>query len=174
MINSIEDVKNFVKIKHAGQFRKYSNVPYHEHCFDVYNMLVDCGFTDEYMLYAALLHDIIEDTNTTFAELREFGFNYEVLKYIDVLTLDKHNKNPFYKSRYITECLRYRDTLCIKVADRLCNTLDFLKANNYKYAKIYFHQADILFYFLSLEENTCMKNLYNKVMIVYNNFHKRK
>lgn len=129
MINSIEDVKNFVKIKHAGQFKKYSNAPYHEHCFDVYNMLVDCGFTDEYMLYAALLHDVIEDTNATFVELREFGFNYEVLKYIDVLTLDKHNKNPFYKSRYITddctmkdlwEKVKHNKKLALYIMDVLC------------------------------------------------------
>lgn len=173
MINTIDDVKNFVKIKHAGQFRKYSNVPYHEHCFDVYNMLIDCGFFDTDMLYAALLHDIIEDTNTTLSELEEFGFNYRVLKYVRILTCDNHNKNPFYKSKYIANCLIYYATTCIKVADRLCNTLDFCKAGKIKYAKIYFHKVDILFYYLSLEdEDTSIKNLYSKVMEVYNIFHK--
>lgn len=173
MINTIDDVKNFVKIKHAGQFRKYSNIPYHEHCFDVYNMLVDCGFTDKDMLYASLLHDVIEDTNTTLNELNEFGFSPRVVEYVRILTYDNHNKNPFYKSKYIDNCLIYYATTCIKVADRLCNTLDFYKAGQIKYAKIYFHKADILFYSISLEEeSSSLRNLYSKVMEVYNIFHK--
>ncbi len=59
---------------HAGQIRNGAGgIPYIEHPKAVAGLLAEHGWTDE-VLAAALLHDVIEDSEKTAAELRErFG-----------------------------------------------------------------------------------------------------
>lgn len=59
----------FATLKHNGQKRKFSDIPYVEHPISVMNRLKK--FTnDEGMLVAAVLHDVLRDTNTTYHEIR--------------------------------------------------------------------------------------------------------
>lgn len=65
---------NFAAIKHKNQQRKDSRTPYINHPIEVANKLCESGVLDVNVLVAALLHDTIEDTNTTYEELTlEFG-----------------------------------------------------------------------------------------------------
>jgi (p)ppGpp synthase/HD superfamily hydrolase len=59
---------------HAGQIRNGAGgIPYIEHPIAVAELLAEHGWTDE-VLAAALLHDVVEDSDKTVAELREqFG-----------------------------------------------------------------------------------------------------
>jgi (p)ppGpp synthase/HD superfamily hydrolase len=59
---------------HEGQIRNASGgMPYIEHPVAVASLLTEHGYPEE-VLAAALLHDVVEDTETTVAELRaEFG-----------------------------------------------------------------------------------------------------
>jgi (p)ppGpp synthase/HD superfamily hydrolase len=59
---------------HAGQIRNGAGgIPYVEHPIAVAELLAEHGWTDE-VLAAALLHDVVEDSDTSAAELREqFG-----------------------------------------------------------------------------------------------------
>ncbi len=59
---------------HAGQIRNGAGgIPYIEHPLAVAQLLAEHGWSDE-VLAAALLHDVVEDSDTTVAELREqFG-----------------------------------------------------------------------------------------------------
>ncbi len=57
---------------HAGQFRK-SGEPYFTHCVEVALILAEMKLDAE-AIAAALMHDLIEDTDTTFDQLKdEFG-----------------------------------------------------------------------------------------------------
>lgn len=62
-------------MKHQSQKRKQAgNIPYINHPIEVANILVQSGVKDFNVLSAALLHDTVEDTDTTAEELdKEFG-----------------------------------------------------------------------------------------------------
>ena len=56
---------------HAGQIRNGAGgIPYIEHPIAVAELLADNDWTDE-VLAAALLHDVVEDSEKTVAELRD-------------------------------------------------------------------------------------------------------
>jgi len=76
------------KKKHAGQFRKNTNMPYSKHLEDVVNRLKSLGVIDEELLSAGWLHDIIEYTDVSFENLYEqFGNRIAVI--VSSLTKDK-------------------------------------------------------------------------------------
>ncbi|OVE81535.1 phosphohydrolase [bacterium M21] len=72
----------FAAEKHRDHRRKDgTETPYINHPIEVAALLADLGgIGDEAILMAALLHDTVEDTDTTFSEIREhFGSQVELL-----------------------------------------------------------------------------------------------
>lgn len=60
----------FASLKHQNQRRKQAgDVPYINHPIEVADILIRAGVKDTNVLAAALLHDTVEDTQTTEAEL---------------------------------------------------------------------------------------------------------
>ena len=59
----------FASIKHVNQRRKNGDIPYINHPIDVANILAQSGVEDYDVLSAAILHDTVEDTDTTPEEL---------------------------------------------------------------------------------------------------------
>jgi len=116
--------------KHAGQVRK-SGDPYITHPLAVATILAELGMNSE-TLCAALLHDTIEDTDYTLAELRrEFGD--DVTSLVDGVTkLDKVKYGDAAQAETVRKMVvaMSRDirVLVIKLADRLHNmrTLRYL------------------------------------------------
>ncbi len=80
----------FVADKHRDQRRKDAEAsPYINHPIAVATVLaVESGVMDEELLIAAILHDTVEDTRTTFAELQEC-FGTSVASLVRELTDDK-------------------------------------------------------------------------------------
>ncbi|WP_281234178.1 HD domain-containing protein [Flavobacterium gelatinilyticum] len=135
----------FATIKHLenNQTITDSELPYVIHLSNVaMEILIASGQTDQFnLLFAtqvALLHDTLEDTNTTFEELeREFGT--EVAEGVSALTknaaLPKEEKMPDSLNRISK--LR-KEVWAIKLADRITNlqkppkTWDDLKRRKYK------------------------------------------
>lgn len=75
--------------RHAGQFRDGEPaIPYATHVLEVMSILRASGCEDEAMLCAAALHDLIEETETTFAEI-ESEFGGEVRGLVEELTRDE-------------------------------------------------------------------------------------
>ena len=73
---------------HAGQIRNGAGgMPYIEHPVAVAELLAEHGWTDE-VLAAALLHDVIEDSETTLDQLRE-RFGEPVADLVGTLTDDE-------------------------------------------------------------------------------------
>lgn len=70
----IEEAARFAKNKHEGQMRA-SGEPYYLHPMAVASILADMGLDDETII-TAILHDTVEDTDTTLEELsKKFGKN---------------------------------------------------------------------------------------------------
>ena len=73
MMNKMEKAILFATKAHAGSFRKGKTKPYILHPLEAMMIVADLT-DDEELLAAAVLHDIVEDTGTTAAEIeREFG-----------------------------------------------------------------------------------------------------
>ncbi|PYN12328.1 MAG: hypothetical protein DME05_21860, partial [Candidatus Rokuibacteriota bacterium] len=128
----------FSAASHQGQQRA-SGEPYLSHPLEVANLLVDFKM-DVTTVTAGLLHDVLEDTAATKADLeREFGG--EIAELVDGVT--KIGKLAF-SSREERQAENFRKmlvamardlrVLMIKLADRLHNmrTLDYLPADRAK------------------------------------------
>ncbi len=100
---------------HAGQTRKDGVTPYITHPAEVVATLRACSITDESVLAAAWLHDVVEDTSVTLEEVTaEFGERIGLL--VDVLT--RRGKGKRDRERYHRRILRgERAAQLVKVAD---------------------------------------------------------
>lgn len=61
---------DFVSEQHAGQVREGDQAPFLLHPLEVGARLSMCGYSD-YVVAAGLLHDVLEDSDTSPAESRE-------------------------------------------------------------------------------------------------------
>ena len=69
----VRSAYEMARTAHEGQLRKDGRTPYVAHCIAAADITVDMGL-DEDSIVAALLHDIIEDTDLTHADIaRQFG-----------------------------------------------------------------------------------------------------
>ena len=129
-VRLIERAYEVAAQQHAGQVRK-SGDPFITHPLAVTTILAELGMNSE-TLCAALLHDTVEDTDYTLAELRrEFGDDVATL--VDGVTkLDKVKYGDAAQAETVRKMVvaMSRDirVLVIKLADRLHNmrTLRYL------------------------------------------------
>jgi (p)ppGpp synthase/HD superfamily hydrolase len=83
---SFDYVKMFARVAHEGQVRKYTGEPYVEHVIAVGLMYQSwCEKMDKNALYAAILHDTVEDCDIEFDDLRRH-FGDTVAEYVWYLT----------------------------------------------------------------------------------------
>ena len=131
-IRIIQKAYEYAKSKHGEQLRK-SGEPYIIHPIQVAYTLATLGMDDN-TICAALLHDVLEDTDTTYADL-EKEFNPEVAYMVDGVT--KLSKLQYasieeqqvenYRKMFLAMGKDIR-VILIKLADRLHNmrTLKYL------------------------------------------------
>jgi guanosine-3',5'-bis(diphosphate) 3'-pyrophosphohydrolase len=116
----------FAAHKHRDQRRKDAQAsPYINHPIALADVLVnEAGVTDVKVLCAALLHDTIEDTETTPEELeREFG--REIAEIVIELTDNKMLKKRTRKRMQIAHAASAsREAKLVKLADKICNLRD--------------------------------------------------
>jgi guanosine-3',5'-bis(diphosphate) 3'-pyrophosphohydrolase len=119
----------FAAGKHKSQLRKgEQNIPYINHPIEVTNLLSETVGTDDLVLLtAAILHDTLEDTNTSLSEIDSY-FGREVLTIIQEVTDDMMLHKSSRKAKQIENAhnLSKRAKL-IRVADKTCNVLDIVK-----------------------------------------------
>ena len=123
------DAVAFAAHKHRNQRRKDAEAsPYINHPIALASLLKREGVDDVAVLCAALLHDTIEDTNTTADELRvAFGevVTSVVLEVTDDKTLDKAERKRLQVMH--AHALSKRAKL-VKLADKICNVYDMVAA----------------------------------------------
>jgi guanosine-3',5'-bis(diphosphate) 3'-pyrophosphohydrolase len=115
---------------HAGQYRKHAiggqRLPYIAHPIEVMKTVWAWGVTDPLIMTAAVLHDILEDSDVTSRQLaKEFG--EEVAQSVVELTHDPQDGGKTeYLKRFSTASV---PALVIKLADRYCNLQHRLAAD---------------------------------------------
>ncbi len=138
----IERAYKKAEAAHAGQFRK-SGAPFITHCLTVSQILADMNLDAE-TIAAALLHDVVEDTDVGIGEIREeFGETVSslvetVTKLARLPTASAHQRSQRYKEYIRKIFLTMGDdvrAVLIKLADRLHNmrTLIHLPAEKQYY-----------------------------------------
>ncbi|XP_071941359.1 guanosine-3',5'-bis(diphosphate) 3'-pyrophosphohydrolase MESH1-like [Antedon mediterranea] len=123
---SLIECVNFAAIKHKDQRRKDQDAtPYINHPIGVARILTnEAGITDTATIQAALLHDTIEDTNTTFEEI-ESAFGAEVRSIVAEVTDDKTLPKMERKRLQIENASKKsRKAKLVKLADKLYNLRD--------------------------------------------------
>ncbi|MFN3947412.1 MAG: RelA/SpoT family protein [Aquificaceae bacterium] len=130
----------FIEEKHAGQYRK-SGEPYVVHPIEVAIILAELGM-DKTTIIAGLLHDVLEDTNTTYEEIKE-KFGKEVADIVEGVTkLGKIN----FKDLQTQKAENYRKLILafskdlrvifVKLTDRLHNMKTLQYFNREKQIRI--------------------------------------
>lgn len=118
----------FSTIRHVGQKRKYSGVPYICHPLEVSSSMYKGGCRDENLLAAAVLHDVLEDTNTTYEELVKH-FNKTIADLVLEVTNTeeaKLDKIAYTKNKFNTMS---QEACVIKGFDICCNLNDLLNSH---------------------------------------------
>lgn len=100
--------------KHHGTFDK-GGMPYIFHCLKVMHYTKS---EDEELLAIAVLHDVIEDTDATYTELREIGMTERVIEGVKCLT-KVPGESP---EEYLEKVKSTADSVIVKKADLRHNT----------------------------------------------------
>ncbi|NET49462.1 MAG: bifunctional (p)ppGpp synthetase/guanosine-3',5'-bis(diphosphate) 3'-pyrophosphohydrolase [Merismopedia sp. SIO2A8] len=121
---------DFAARKHKDQRRKGRDAaPYINHPIELVTLLWQKGgVRDEVVIAAALLHDTVEDTDTTFDELeQEFGHEIRmvVAEVTDDKTLPKEQRKQYQidHAPHLTPKARL-----VKLADKIANLRDMMVA----------------------------------------------
>ena len=116
----------FAADKHRDQRRKDAQAsPYINHPIQLANVLWrEGGVTDPVVIAAALLHDTVEDTQTTPVELRE-TFGGTIADIMAEVTDDKNLLKAERKRLQIEHAATLsREAKLVKLADKICNVRD--------------------------------------------------
>ena len=129
----IQKAYNYALAKHGTQLRK-SGEPYIIHPVNVAYTIAELGL-DEHTICAALLHDVVEDTDASYEDIEaEFGLEIAEmvdgvtkLKQIQYASIEEHQVEN-YRKMFLAMGKDIR-VIIIKLADRLHNmrTLEYLK-----------------------------------------------
>jgi (p)ppGpp synthase/HD superfamily hydrolase len=109
---------------HAGQRRKDDGSPYISHPVAVASVLHDAGFREQ-VIAAALLHDVVEDTELSSEEVAA-QFCDEVAELVDVLSENEDIEDFAERKRDHREQVEEagREAVAIYIADKLSNLND--------------------------------------------------
>lgn len=123
---------DFSREAHKNQLRK-SGAPYFEHCVEVARILSDLRL-DQATIAGGLLHDVVEDTGVSFAEVQE-KFGKEIAGLVDGVTKISELKFDSLEARQaenfrkmLLSMVKDIRVILIKFADRLHNmrTIEYL------------------------------------------------
>ncbi|MBK8337388.1 MAG: bifunctional (p)ppGpp synthetase/guanosine-3',5'-bis(diphosphate) 3'-pyrophosphohydrolase [Sterolibacteriaceae bacterium] len=118
----------FAADKHRNQRRKDADAsPYINHPIALANVLAnEGGVTDVAVLCAAVLHDTIEDTETTSEELTAI-FGSQITAIVLDVTDDKSLDKNVRKQHQIEHAPHIsKEAKLVKLADKICNLQDIL------------------------------------------------
>ena len=141
----VDKAKLFATKAHDGQVRKYTGVPYIVHPIEVSEIVARHNGSKE-MIAAALLHDVVEDTDVTIDEIRnEFG-NAVALLVDDLTDVSKKEDG----NREVRKAMDREHTakasaaaMAVKAADMIRNGKD-IKINDPAFAKVYLKEMKAL------------------------------
>jgi (p)ppGpp synthase/HD superfamily hydrolase len=160
-MDKIKDIISLAKELHGDQKRKYTGEPYVNHTIQVAKIVKNYG-GDDNMVYAAVLHDVLEDT-----PIRELDLLDRLLDIlntkdsIDVLKLVKELTDVYTKDNYPDVNRKGRKEMeairmgrispkaqTIKYADLLDNGQDIMK-NDPKFGRVYLKEKELILKYMN-------------------------
>ena len=121
---------SFAARKHRNQRRKDAeSSPYINHPLELAHVLAsEGGVSDIKTLISALLHDTVEDTETTFEELVE-EFGKKIANVVMEVTDDKTLVKAVRKRHQVEHAPHMsKRAALVKLADKICNLRDILSS----------------------------------------------
>lgn len=160
----IRSARQFAEKAYEGQTRKYTNETYINHPVAVASLVNDVG-SDNNMIAAALLHDIVEDTPITIHDISK-EFSNDIACLVDELTdiskpADGNRKARKEIDRMHTAKASDR-AKTIKLADLIDNSKSIIE-HDPEFAKVYIAEKKALLEVLS-EGNILLFNLANRIV----------
>ena len=150
-------VLNFATKKHAGQTRADGVTPYINHPILVADLLKKYKKSRniDAIVAAALLHDTLEDTYTSYRELED-NFGEMVASMVMEVTTASYMPQLVGKGNYLKHKMidMSNYSLCIKLADRLANLIDAKTLSEDKKQKLVFDTYEIIEYLEEKRELT--------------------
>jgi len=143
---------------HSGQDRKYSNTPYICHPLAVMQ-IVRSITEDEDMLIAAVLHDLIEDTNATieFIENKYGGRVAELVRCLtDASRPEDGNRETRKNIDLVHTAKATPDAKTIKLAD-LIHNIESIVTSDPNFAKVFMMEVSKLMEVLTEGDNALYK-----------------
>jgi guanosine-3',5'-bis(diphosphate) 3'-pyrophosphohydrolase len=124
-ISRVLSAASFAAERHRDQRRKGKDAsPYINHPLALASLLAERGVRDPTVLMAALLHDTVEDTATSFGDI-ERAFGREVAHIVREVTDDKTLGKAERKRLQIEHAAGLsRAAMLVKLADKICNLRD--------------------------------------------------
>ena len=120
MKNLIHEAIIFATLKHTEQKRKGTDIPYITHPMEVMQILSKNNCSDK-IIIAGILHDTLEDTNTTSSEIIDL-FGEDIFK---IVSAESEDKSKTWKERkqttinHLDNCSLDEKSVCL--ADKLSN-----------------------------------------------------
>jgi guanosine-3',5'-bis(diphosphate) 3'-pyrophosphohydrolase len=152
---TLERALRWAAVRHRGQVRKGSDVPYVQHPTAVAMILDRLGFPEE-VVVAGLLHDVVEDTDATLDEVRAaFGDGVaETVRHCSEVKLDAEGrKRPWIdRKRDHLEALATApvEARAVVLADKLHNLLSIrfdLEEGRPVWSRFNADRAQVLWYY---------------------------
>ena len=154
-MSKLQSAENFAKERHSVIIRK-DGIDHYEHLAGVVARLKNLGITDEEVLASAWLHDIIDDTETSFDELEQrFGSKVAVM----VLSISKDKNLPRAKQeeQYVKQLKESTlDAKLIKLCDISASLRDLKNAPVSKTKRI--KEAKKKLFYLNVIKSDLIKN----------------
>lgn len=143
----------FATLKHKSQKRKGTDIPYIVHPMEVMQILTACGCGED-VITAGILHDTLEDTDTTPEEIKE-NFGQKVLEIVQTESEDKSKTWKERKQHTIDDLKKAEEgTQIVCFADKLSNLrsiyADFQTDGNKLWKRFYAPKENIKWYYESV------------------------
>lgn len=154
-MSNIHKAIEFATIRHDGQKRKGSTIPYIVHPMEVMQILTACRFPEDTII-AGLLHDTLEDTCTKPEEIEEL-FGQKILEIIQANSEDK-SKSWQERKQHTIDTLPDigLDAQAVCFADKLANLrsmyADWMKIGDKLWKRFNAPKEKIQWYYQSLFE----------------------
>lgn len=141
----VEKALDFATKAHGNQKRKYTGEPYINHPIEVMKIVSQVPH-DENMLAAALLHDVVEDTDATIQDISD-EFGHDIASLVDDLTDVSKPEDGNRKYRKMLDRNHSAQASpraqTIKLADLISNSSDILQ-HDPNFAKVYLAEKNLL------------------------------
>jgi len=140
MDTKVKEARMVAVKAHSGQY--YDDIfPYEKHLDDVVEVLKSHNIVSPSLLKAAYLHDVIEDCNVSYNDIKDY-FGEDVAEIVYCVTDELGRNRKERKAKTLPKIASNADAVIVKLADRIANINHGGKVG--MYAKEYSDFRDVL------------------------------